>query len=278
MKVTGNIEVARKIRHAAQDASWGFVPTMGFLHEGHLELVRRARRENDCVAVSIYVNPTQFSPEEDLDRYPRDLDRDISLLEDLDVDLLFTPDNNVMYPANFQTYVEVLYITQFLEGRSRPTHFQGVTTIVTKLFNIIQPTRAYFGQKDAQQAIVIKRLVKDLNLDLELVICPIVREKDGLAMSSRNVRLNPEQRTAATTLFKTLQKAKAIYLRGEKDAELLRRRMKEMIAEQPLAKVDYVSVADPVTLEELSTIESSALLSLAVFFGDVRLIDNLLID
>lgn len=277
MKVTGEIEVIRQERWADPKASWGLVPTMGYLHDGHLSLVRRARVENDFVVVSIFVNPTQFAPDEDLESYPRDLDRDLALLRDCGVDLVFIPTNETMYPEGFQTTVQVSKITRLLEGRSRPTHFEGVTTIVTKLFNIIQPTKAYFGQKDAQQAIVIQRLVEDLNQHLELVICPIIREPDGLAMSSRNVRLKPAERSSAEILYKSLMAAKKAYQNGKKDADELRKLVIDMIGEEPLARLDYVSIADPSTLQELSILGDEALISLAVFFGDVRLIDNMLI-
>lgn len=275
MKVTGEIGAVRISRWANSETSWGLVPTMGYLHDGHLSLVRRARQENEFVVVSIYVNPTQFAPGEDLESYPRDLDRDLALLRDSGVDLVFTPANKTMYPEGFQTKVQVSNITGLLEGRSRPTHFEGVTTIVTKLFNIIQPTRAYFGQKDAQQAIVIKRLVEDLNLNLDLVVCPIIREPDGLAMSSRNVRLSPAERSSAVVLYQSLIAAKKTYQSGTSDADELRQLVSDMIRNEPLARLDYVSIADPTTLQELSIVGDEALISLAVFFGQVRLIDNI---
>lgn len=276
MIVTGSIEDVRKIRKQDNDLSWGLVPTMGYLHDGHLSLVRRARRENDRLAVSIYVNPTQFAPGEDLDSYPRALEQDLQLLRAEGVDLVFAPMDSTMYPQGFQTYVTVFEVSQLLEGSSRPTHFQGVTTIVAKLFNIIQPSRAYFGQKDAQQTIVLKQMVTDLNFDVELIICPIVREEDGLAQSSRNQYLTAEQRLGANVLNRALLFVESAYRGGEHNGEKLRQIMKDMIAQEPLAKIDYVSVADPKTLVELDEISGDALFSLAVFFGKTRLIDNFL--
>jgi pantoate--beta-alanine ligase len=278
MIVTDKIAVVRSMRWTYPDANWGLVPTMGYLHEGHLSLVRRACAENDRILVTIYVNPTQFAPGEDLDAYPRDIDRDLGLLDELGVDLVFMPDDLTMFPEGFQTKVTVGNVTRILEGSSRPSHFQGVTTIVTKLFNIAQPTRAYFGQKDAQQAIIIRQLINDLNVNLELVICPIVREPDGLAMSSRNVRLSSDQRTAATVLFKALHSASSALEGGETDGAVLRRIMAHMIQKESLARIDYVSVANPLTLEKIITVKGQVLLSMAVFFGDVRLIDNALIN
>jgi pantoate--beta-alanine ligase len=275
MITSADIAEIRAVRHADLGLTWGLVPTMGYLHEGHLALVRRATAENDRVAVSIYVNPTQFGPDEDLASYPRDLERDLALLRELEVDLVFTPADAMMYPSGFQTAVTVRDLSQPLEGASRPTHFQGVTTVVAKLFNIIQPTRAYFGQKDAQQAIVLRRMVRDLNFNLELVICPIVREPDGLALSSRNKYLSPEQRDAATVLHWALREAEQATLAGERDGERLRQMMAALINSEPLARLDYVSAADPDTLEELDRITDGVLLSTAVFFGATRLIDNI---
>ncbi|MCS6963919.1 pantoate--beta-alanine ligase [Thermoflexus sp.] len=276
MQVVRTIAEARAIRRALP-GPWGFVPTMGYLHEGHLSLVRRARAENDRVAVSIFVNPTQFGPHEDYNRYPRDLNRDLRLLEPLGVDLVFAPPVEEMYPPGFQTWVIVEEVSRPLEGAARPGHFRGVATVVVKLLNIVQPDRAYFGQKDAQQAVVIRRMVQDLNIPVEIVVCPTVREPDGLAMSSRNTYLNPEERRAATVLFRALQAAKARYEQGERDAERLREVMREVIRAEPLARPDYVSVADPETLQELSWVEDRALLSLAVYIGKTRLIDNILL-
>ena len=255
----------------------GLVPTMGYLHEGHLSLIRRAREECDHVAVSIFVNPTQFGPQEDLAKYPRDLERDSRLIEPY-TDLLWTPTPEIMYPPGYQTWVEVERMTQPLEGAVRPGHFKGVTTVVAKLFNAVQPHRAYFGQKDAQQAAVIRQMVRDLNFPLEVVISPIVRESDGLAMSSRNVYLDPEQRKAATVLYRALSTAKEAYENGERDADQLRRAMKDVLASEPLAQVQYVSCADYDTLEELEAVTRKTLLSMAVFVGKTRLIDNFVLD
>jgi pantoate--beta-alanine ligase len=251
---------------------------MGYLHEGHISLVRRAKAECDYVAVSIFVNPTQFGPNEDLAKYPRDLDRDLHLLEDAGVDLVWTPTPEVMYPSGFQTWVEVEEMTRPLEGAQRPGHFRGVTTVVTKLFNAVQPTKAYFGQKDAQQAAVIRRMTEDLNFPIEIVVCPIVREPDGLAMSSRNIYLDAHQRKAATVLYRSLSAAKEEYEKGERDAEKLRRKMKEVIASEPLAQMQYVSCADYDTLQELEKVTGKTLLSMAVFFGKTRLIDNFVLE
>jgi pantoate--beta-alanine ligase len=276
MRVVHTIAEARAVRRALP-GTWGFVPTMGYLHEGHLSLIRRARAENDRVAVSIFVNPTQFGPHEDYARYPRDLERDLRLLEPLGVDLVFVPSVEEMYPPGFQTWVVVEEVSRPLEGASRPGHFRGVATVVAKLFHILQPDRAYFGQKDAQQTVVIRRMVQDLNIPVEIVICPTVREPDGLAMSSRNTYLNPEERRSATVLFRALQMAKARYEAGERDAERLREAMREVIRAEPLARIDYVSVAHPETLQELERVEGPALLSLAVYIGTTRLIDNLML-
>jgi len=255
----------------------GLVPTMGYLHEGHLSLVRRARQECASVVVSIFVNPTQFGPHEDLDSYPRDVARDLALLETAGADLVWLPTPEVMYPPQFQSWVLVNEVTQPLEGARRPGHFRGVTTVVAKLFNSTTPNKAYFGQKDAQQAVVIQRMAEDLNFPLEIVICPIVREADGLALSSRNAYLDPDQRQAATILWRALQAAKAAYEKGERDAESLRQGMAATIAAEPLAEIQYVSVADPVTLAELDEVENEALLSMAVNVGRTRLIDNFLL-
>jgi len=252
----------------------GLVPTMGYLHEGHLSLIRRARAECDHVVVSIFVNPTQFGPKEDLSKYPRDLDRDLGLIEPLGADLVWMPTAEIMYPKGYQTWVEVETVTRPLEGAMRPGHFRGVTTVVAKLFNGVQPHRAYFGQKDAQQTTVIRQMTRDLNFPIEIVICPIIREPNGLAMSSRNVYLDPEERKAATVLYRSLNAAKNVYENGERDAEKLRQIMREVTASEPLAQMQYVSCADYDTLEELETVTGKTLLSMAVFLGKTRLIDN----
>lgn len=277
MIVTPYIPKVREVRWSTGNASWGLVPTMGYLHEGHLSLVRLARSANDNIAVSIFVNPTQFTPDEDLATYPRDLEKDLSLLEAENVDLVFAPSQQSMYPDDFQTELTVEEISKPLEGYSRPAHFQGVATIVAKLFNIFEPSRAYFGQKDYQQTMIIKQMVLDLNFDLEVVVGAIVRESDGLAMSSRNMRLRPEQRAVATVLHDSLILAEKAYLSGESTGARLRGIMSDSIASQPLGRLDYVSVADLVTLTELDKVINSALLSLAVFFDSVRLIDNLIV-
>jgi len=226
----------------------GFVPTMGYLHEGHLALVKQARRENAAGIVSIYVNPTQFGPREDFGAYPRDLDRDLDLLRKEGTDIVFVPLDDEVYPPGFSSWVDVEKVTERLEGASRPGHFRGVATIVAKLFNIVQPTRAYFGQKDAQQVVVIKRMVADLNMNLEVVVVPTVRESDGLAMSSRNIHLSPKERQAATILFKALTLAQRLWRGGENDAEEVRRQMTALIRKEPLARIDYVSIADALSL------------------------------
>jgi pantoate--beta-alanine ligase len=269
------------LRTIAQVREWrsavgsvGLVPTMGYLHEGHLSLVRAAKSENAAAAVSIFVNPTQFGPNEDLARYPRDEARDLELLEAEYVDVVFAPDVDEMYGAGFSTTVDVGVLTACLEGVSRPTHFRGVTTVVAKLLNIVQPERAYFGQKDAQQLVVVRRMVRDLGLPVEIVGMPIVRESDGLAMSSRNAYLTPEQRTAASVLALSLSLAERMYDDAERDAPRIREAMREFIVREPLAEIDYISIADAETLEELDVIDRNALVSLAVRFGTTRLIDN----
>ena len=279
MQVLNTIEEFRQAK-SALTGTWGLVPTMGYLHAGHLSLVKRARAENDRVAVSIFVNPTQFGPNEDLAAYARDLDRDLKFLEPLGVDLVFNPTPEVMYPPNFQTYVTVEEITKYLEGAARPTHFRGVATVVTKLFNIVGAERAYFGQKDAQQVIVIKRMVKDLDLPIQIVVCPTMRERDGLAMSSRNTYLDDEQRQAAPVLYRALCAAKDAFDQGERDGYTLRAIMHRIIEAEPQAKLDYVSAADATTLQETSTIDEARglLLSMAVRVGKPRLIDNFLYD
>lgn len=255
----------------------GLVPTMGFLHEGHLSLVKRARKDCESVITSIFVNPTQFGPNEDLDAYPRDIPRDLGLLDDYGVDVVWMPERKEMYSQDFQTWVTVEDLTQLLEGKMRPGHFRGVTTVVAKLFNAVQPDIAYFGQKDAQQIVVIRRMVDDLNIPVEIVVCPIIRESDGLAMSSRNAYLDSDERLASTILYKSLSAAKRAFDRGICDADQLREIMKKTIMGEPLADLQYASCANPETLEELSGSISRALLSLAVKIGKTRLIDNFVI-
>jgi pantoate--beta-alanine ligase len=261
---------------AANTGSLGFVPTMGYLHEGHLELVRRSIEENLRTVVSIFVNPTQFGPHEDFSRYPRDEVRDLAQLSAAGVDAVYLPSATDMYPEGYQTYVDVERVTQPLEGAARPGHFRGVTTIVLKLFNAVGPDRAYFGKKDAQQLRVVQRMVRDLDLGVEVVPCEIVREADGLAMSSRNVYLSAEQRTAATVLRRSLDEAAKRWGEGLRDAEALRDGVTSTIAAEPLAELDYVSLADTESLEELSgEVVRAALLSLVVKFGKTRLLDNI---
>ena len=255
----------------------GLVPTMGYLHEGHLSLVKRARQECKSVVVSIYVNPSQFGPQEDLNNYPRDLERDLGLLKDESVDLVWVPTNEVMYPDGYQTWVTVEEVTRPLEGAMRPGHFRGVATVVAKLFNAIQPHKAYFGQKDAQQAVVIRQMVRDLDYPIEIIVCPTVREPDGLAMSSRNVYLSPEERKSAVVLSRALFRARSAFEAGEQNAGHLRQLVLDTLASEPVVKVQYVSCSDPVTLRELDGEIGQALLSLAVTIGKTRLIDNIIL-
>lgn len=278
MQVVSSLPELRQARARLHEPV-GLVPTMGYLHEGHLSLVRAARSDCTSIVVSIFVNPTQFGPNEDLAAYPRDLSRDLALLDREGVDLVWTPDQDVMYPPGYQTWVSVDNLTARLEGQERPGHFRGVTTVVTKLFNAVQPDRAYFGQKDAQQALVIRRMVSDLNFPLEVVILPILREPDGLAMSSRNSYLNPVERQAATVLKRALDAAQAIFSAGERDAHRLCQVVMQVVKAEPLAALQYVSCADAETLEELQgLVAERALLSMAVFVGKTRLIDNLILE
>jgi pantoate--beta-alanine ligase len=269
-----------ELRHARAGLSGpvGLVPTMGYLHEGHISLVRAARAECASVVVSIFVNPSQFGPSEDLATYPRDLPRDLGLLEAGGADLVWTPTSEIMYPPGYQTWITVEEVTRPLEGGMRPGHFRGVATIVAKLFNAVQPDRAYFGQKDAQQAVVIRQMARDLDFPVEIIVCPIRRESDGLAMSSRNTYLNLAERKAATVLSRALRAAQEAYAAGENDADALRRVLTETIQSEPLARLQYVSCADPLTLQELTgPISGKALLSMAVYMGKTRLIDNMVI-
>ena len=256
----------------------GFVPTMGYLHEGHLTLVKRAKQENSAAIASIFVNPTQFGPHEDFDRYPRDYPRDFAMLEKEKTDFVYLPTPAQMYPEGYNTWVEVYKVTDRLEGAIRPGHFRGVATVVNKLFNIVQPTRAYFGQKDAQQCVVIWKMVIDLNMNLEMIIVPTVREADGLAMSSRNVYLSSDERQQAPVLNKSLVLAKQIWSAGEHDSAKIRTAMVDLIKQAPLGKIEYISIADALTLRELEKAESPAVISMAVKFGKTRLIDNILLE
>ncbi len=273
MQVLETIAQVRSVRSGFP--TLGLVPTMGFLHEGHLSLVRRARAECGAVAVSIFVNPTQFGPDEDLARYPRDLVRDLALLEGEGVDVAFTPKPAEIYPKGFASRIEVEGITAPLEGAARPGHFAGVATVVAKLFNIVQPTCAYFGQKDAQQAVVVRRMAADLDIPVRVVVADTVRKADGLALSSRNVYLTPAERAAAPLLYRGLCRAKALFAAGERDGGVLRASVREVIAIEPRFEIDYVSVADPDTLQELERVDGSALVSLAARLGRTRLIDNI---
>lgn len=280
MLITRSIDEMRAARRAFGLSSVGLVPTMGYLHEGHLALVGRARSETDFSVASIYVNPRQFGPTEDLARYPRALERDLALLDAAGVDAVFVPADDVMYPAGFQTRVIVNEVAQPLEGARRPGHFEGVATVVAKLFNIVQPTHVYFGQKDAQQTVVIRQMIRDLNFNLAMVICPTVREPDGLAMSSRNKYLTHDQRAAAPVLYAALSAAAAAWNDGLRDSRVLREIMQTTLDAEPLARPDYVSVADPESLVEYTDAVpagAGALLSLAVFFGATRLIDNIIV-
>jgi pantoate--beta-alanine ligase len=277
MQVVNTIAEMKQIR-AKLAGTVGFVPTMGYLHEGHLELVRHAKTENGFAVVSIFVNPTQFGPKEDFEKYPRDTPRDLASLEKVGTDYVFMPTPADMYPPNFNSWVEVQQVTDRLEGAARPGHFRGVATVVAKLFNIVQPTRSYFGQKDAQQCVVIRKMVKDLDMPLEMIIVPTVREQDGLAMSSRNVYLSPEMRQQAPVLYKSLQLAEKLWQQGEKDAAKIRQQMTALIQKQPLAQIEYIDVADTETLAELKTIKSSALISMVVRFGHTRLLDNIILE
>jgi pantoate--beta-alanine ligase len=256
----------------------GFVPTMGYLHEGHLSLACRARAECAFVVMSIFVNPTQFGPQEDFDRYPRDLPRDIRLAEQVGVDLIFAPPVEEMYPAGFSTYVEVGGVTARWEGERRPGHFRGVATIVLKLFNQVQPDRAYFGEKDYQQLQVVKKMVRDLDLQIEIVGCPIVREEDGLAMSSRNVYLSPEQRRAATVLYRALQRGRELAAQGEREVARLLEGMRAVLRSEPLVQEDYLAIVDPTSLEPLERVAGPARILIAGRVGGVRLIDNVSLE
>ncbi|MBI5713525.1 MAG: pantoate--beta-alanine ligase [Chloroflexi bacterium] len=276
MKIVITLNDLRKER-LSLPGSFGLVPTMGFLHDGHISLVKRAKEENDHVGVSIFVNPTQFGPNDDLSRYPRNLDRDLQLLSSAGADVVWTPTAEIVYPQNFQTHINVENVSQPLEGKHRPGHFRGVATVVAKLFNAFTPDRVYFGQKDAQQVIVIKQMARDLNFPLEVIVCPTVREADGLAMSSRNTYLNVEERKAATVLYRALTAAKESFDRGERDADTLRAILSSTLAKESLAREEYVSAADPETLAELNLIQNGVLLSMAVRIGKTRLIDNFLL-
>ena len=277
MKIVAAIREVRAWR-ASAPGTLGLVPTMGFLHAGHISLVERARRENASVAASIFVNPTQFGPKEDLARYPRDLRRDLRLLEDAGCDLVFVPEVAEMYPAGADTVVVPGKLAEPLEGARRPGHFRGVATVVAKLLNIVQPDRAYFGEKDAQQLAVIRAMARHLDMAVEIVGCPIVREHDGVAMSSRNSYLTLEERQAAPVLHRALLAARELWTRGERRGDPLRAEMRRVVESEPLARLDYATAADPESFEEVGRASGAVLLLLAVFFGKARLIDNLRLE
>ncbi|MBU4541556.1 pantoate--beta-alanine ligase [Acetobacterium sp.] len=279
MKIAKTIaELKSCLEDFGRDKTIGFVPTMGYLHDGHLALINEAQSQNDVTVVSIFVNPTQFAPGEDLDAYPRDFDRDSQLAEAAGTDLLFFPDPAEIYPTGASTFVEVEGdITKKLCGQSRPTHFKGVTTVINLLFNLIQPTRAYFGQKDAQQVAVIKKMIRDLHMSVEIIVCPIVREADGLALSSRNVFLNLAARDQALVLSQSLASAKALYGSGERSVKIIKAAIINQITTMPLAAIDYVDILDFETLADIETITSPALAAVAVRFGNTRLIDNIIL-
>ena len=277
MQVVADIAAVRRARGAEAWTGWGLVPTMGALHEGHLSLVRQARSDNARVGVSIFVNPAQFHNPDDLATYPRDTERDLALLRQEGVDLVWTPSPDQVYPAGYQTYIDVEESSRPLEGSARPGHFRGVATVVAKLLNVFQPQRVYFGQKDAQQVAVVSRMVDDLNFPLQVVSCPTVREPDGLAMSSRNVLLSAQARPHAACLIRALRAAGGAFAQGERRAEALRAAMRALIDATPMTRIDYVSVAHPDSLAELAAVENAALLSLAVFVDKVRLIDNIVV-
>jgi len=265
--------------HLLRGKTIGFVPTMGAIHNGHLSLVRRAKQENDITVVSIFINPIQFGASEDFKKYPRDFEGDKEKLLKEETDILFVPDPHFMYPEGFSTYVEVSKISEKLCGAFRPGHFRGVATVVTKLLNIVKPTRAYFGQKDFQQSIIVKQLVKDLDMDTDIVTCPTVREQDGLAMSSRNTYLDEKQRKTATVIYKSLSEASKLVKSGIMDGLYIKGLLRDRLLEEPLiSKVDYAGVYDAATLDELPEIKGEALLAVAVRIGDTRLIDNVLVS
>lgn len=272
-EVRANVKAWKK-----EGLSVGFVPTMGYLHEGHGSLISRARKENDKVVVSIFVNPMQFGPGEDLESYPRDLDKDSAYCESLGADLIFHPEPEEMYTDGFCSYVDMSVLTEELCGLSRPVHFRGVCTVVNKLFNIVQPDRAYFGQKDAQQLAIIRRMVQDLNMDLEIIGCPIVREEDGLAKSSRNTYLSAEERQAALVLSKAVKLGQELVAAGETNAKKIVSEMSTLIEKEPLARIDYVKAVDGLTMQQIETVKAPMLVALAVYIGKTRLIDNFMIS
>ena len=272
-------EVRNEVKNwRKQGLSVGLVPTMGYLHEGHKSLSDRACKENDKVVVSVFVNPTQFGPGEDLATYPRDIQRDAALCEDAGAALIFNPEPEEMYFDDFHTYVTMESLSDELCGKTRPIHFRGVCTVVSKLFHIVAPDRAYFGQKDAQQLAIIKRMVRDLNFDIEIVGCPIVREADGLAKSSRNTYLNPEERKAALVLSKAVGLGQELIQKGERNADVIVEKMKQLIEEEPLAKIDYVQAVHAISIQPVAEIKGTVLVAMAVYIGKTRLIDNFIYE
>ncbi|PKB78405.1 MAG: pantoate--beta-alanine ligase [SAR202 cluster bacterium Io17-Chloro-G9] len=275
--VKSKLELVQACREAARPL--GLVPTMGALHEGHVTLVRQAREENQTLAVTIFVNPAQFSPQEDLAQYPRDLDRDLGLLREEGTDLVFVPPVEEIYPPGFDTWVQAGDLASRLEGAQRSGHFRGVTTVLTKLFNMVSPDRAYFGQKDGQQTVVVRQLARDLDMGLEIVVVPTVRESDGLALSSRNVYLTPEERRAAPVIYRALCRAQELRTQGVDDGGRLRQAVENVLAAEPLVeRIDYVSVAGAENLEELAVVSGPAMVSVAVRIGRTRLIDNVILE
>lgn len=279
MKVVSTIAELKEIIRGwkKEGQSIGLVPTMGYLHEGHGSLVTAARKDNDKVVVSIFVNPIQFAPNEDLATYPRDLEKDSAYCESLGADVIFHPEPEEMYHKNFTTFVDMTLLTEELCGLTRPTHFRGVCTVLSKLFHITEPDRAYFGQKDAQQLAVVRHMVEDLNMNLEIVGCPIVREEDGLAKSSRNTYLSEEERKAALVLSRAVFRGQQMVADGETDAAVVLGEMKQMIEAEPLAKIDYVKAVDGLTMQQIETIKAPALVAMAVYIGKTRLIDNFIV-
>lgn len=276
MRVINSIEEIKKIKK--DNISIGFVPTMGYLHEGHISLIKKAKEENDIVITSIFVNPTQFGPNEDFEKYPRDESRDLQKCEENGCDIVFLPQVDEMYPDSFLTFVQVEELGKGLCGKSRPTHFRGVTTVLTKLFNIVKPNRAYFGQKDAQQLVIIKKMVEDLNMDVEIIGCPIVREADGLAISSRNTYLSPEERNDALFLNKSLKLAKNLIENGEKNISIIKNEMEKAILSGNNNAIDYIEFVDTKTLNPVSEIKDNVLIAIAVKVGKTRLIDNIVVE
>lgn len=280
MQIVGTIKEVRELVKSWKKAgeTVALVPTMGYLHEGHGSLIEKAKKENDKVVVSIFVNPMQFGPNEDLASYPRDLEKDSTYCQSLGADLIFHPEPEEMYHEGFSSYVDMSVLTEELCGLSRPVHFRGVCTVVSKLFHIVQPDRAYFGEKDAQQLAIIKHMVDDLNIDVEVIGCPIVREDDGLAKSSRNTYLSPEERKAALILSKTIELGKKLVADGETDAEKLVQKMKENIETEPMARIDYVKAVNGLTMQQQKEVKAPMLVAMAVYIGKTRLIDNFILS